>query len=404
MLRAAILLAVLAAAPAQAETRHVSPTGDDAGAGDATHPWRSFTRAASTLKPGDRLVIGPGTYRETLGLSVSGAPGRPIVVEGRGRPRIVGFEDGVEVKGAWLEITGLDARATSGGSAIRLAPGAHHVRVAGNIAHDSACAGIGAVGTDHLVIEDNQVYGNARRAPWQCSGVSIYEPVPVDAAPGFHNMIRRNRVWDNMNVVVDDAISHSGGRTTDGNGIIVDDFEHSQSPGVPYRYPTLVEANTVFDNGGRGVHVFKSRNVVVAGNVAYHDLKDANLQRPAAEISVIMSAGVTVIDNIAVPRGGDPATMDAYAAGPNLWDANLATGTQPWSAIRSAARPGPHTLAGRDPGFVRPTTDPRTADFRLRPDSPARGAGIAVRFGRAPLVTLDPATRGALGPAYARLP
>ena len=95
MLRAAILLAVLAAAPAQAETRHVSPTGDDAGAGDATHPWRSFTRAASTLKPGDRLVIGPGTYRETLGLSVSGAPGRPIVVEGRGRPRIVG---GLRVK------------------------------------------------------------------------------------------------------------------------------------------------------------------------------------------------------------------------------------------------------------------------------------------------------------------
>ena len=403
MLRAAILCAALAAAPAQAATRYVSPAGDDAAAGDAAHPWRGFPRATAALKPGDLLVILPGEYRDTLTLAISGAPGKPIRIAGRGRPRIVGYANGIDVSGAWLEITGLDARATGEASAVQL-KGAHHVRVADVWAHDSACAGIGAVGTDHLLIEENRVWGNARRAPWQCSGVSIYEPVAVDAAPGFHNVIRRNRSWDNMNVVVDDAISHSNGHTTDGNGIIIDDFEHSQSPGVPYRYGTLVAGNTVFDNGGRGVHVFKSRNVVLVGNVAYLDLKDRNLQRPAAEISAVMSAGVTVLDNIAVPRGSDPTMMDAYAAGADAWDANLATGPQPWSAPRSAAKPGARTITGRDPRFVRPTTDPATADFTLRPDSPARRAGIAVHLDGARLVTLDPSAKSDVGPGFTQLP
>ncbi len=402
-MRAALVLAtaLAAVAPASAATRYVSPMGDDAGPGDSARPWRSFGRSTAALKPGDTLVVLPGEYRDTLTLAVSGAPGRPVRISGRGRPRIVGYANGIAISGAWLEVTGLDARATGEGSAVQL-KGAHHVRVADVWAHDSACAGIGAVGTDHLLIEGSRVWGDARRSPWQCSGISIYQPVAVDAAPGFHNVIRRNRVWDTLNVVVDDAVSHANGHTTDGNGIIVDDFEHSQSPGVPYRHGTLVEGNTLFDNGGRGVHVFKSRNVVVVGNVAYHNLKDRNLQRPAAEISAVQSAGVTVLDNIAVPRGGDPAMMDGYAEGPDLWDANLAFGPQSWSAPRSAAKPGPRTITGRDPRFVRPGVDPKAADFTLAPDSPARRSGLAVRLDGPQLVASVPAAPSDMGPGFTR--
>ena len=195
-------------------------------------------------------------------------------------------------------------------------------------------------------------------------------------------MIRGNVSYDNMDVVVVDAISHSGGRTTDGNGVILDDFEHTQGAGgAPYRYPSLVVGNTVFDNGGRGVQVFQSRNVAVVGNTAWHDLKDANLQRPAAEISAAFAAGVTVMDNIAAPRPGEIALMDSYAQGADAWDFNMATGTQPWRAVKSQARHGPHLKVVADPGFVHASADPASADFHLRPDSTARHAGAAVRLG-----------------------
>ena len=74
----------------------------------------------------------------------------------------------------------------------------------------------------------------------------------------------------------DDNVSHSNGHTTYGNGIILDDFDHMQggSTAPPYRAATLVVNNVSFDNGGRGLHVFHSRNVVLVGDVAYHDLKD----------------------------------------------------------------------------------------------------------------------------------
>ena len=386
---------------AAAATRYVSPAGDDSGPGAASRPWRTLAHATASLRPGDRLVVRPGRYAETLNAPVSGAPGRPIVIQGEGRPQIVGGEEGMIVSGAWLELRGLDARATGGGSALRIAPGAHHVVIADDWLHDSACAGVGAVGTDHLLIENNRVWGNGRRAPWQCSGISIYQPIASDDAPGFHNVIRGNTSYDNMDVVVVEAVSHSQGHTTDGNGIILDDFENTQGGGrhTPYRYPSLVIGNTVFDNGGRGVHVFKSRNVAIVGNVAWHDLKDANLQRPAGEISVFMSAGTTVVDNIAVPRAGDAALTDAYATGTNVWDYNFAGGPLPWSAIRSGARRGPNLTTGRDPGFVRASSDPSTADFRLRTGAAAKGTGVAVRLGGPALVRTRARSGGAAPPA-----
>ncbi|MEI6970945.1 MAG: right-handed parallel beta-helix repeat-containing protein [bacterium] len=60
---------------------HVDPVrGDDANPGvSPDHPWRSFGRVnATVLEPGDRVILRPGVYRETLTPRGGGSPDRPV--------------------------------------------------------------------------------------------------------------------------------------------------------------------------------------------------------------------------------------------------------------------------------------------------------------------------------------
>ncbi len=49
--------------------------------GDAGHPVRTISRAAELAGPGDVVVIGPGVYREWVGLTRSGTVDRPITFQ-----------------------------------------------------------------------------------------------------------------------------------------------------------------------------------------------------------------------------------------------------------------------------------------------------------------------------------
>jgi serralysin len=393
----AALLSTLAAAlsrEAFAATYAVSPLGDDQASGGSAAPWRTLHRAAGALRAGDVLVLKAGRYNEPLELSQSGRSDAPISVIGEGRPVVEAVGDAVSIKASYVILKGLEAHSTGWGSAFVIGPDAHHVRVAQNIARDSACAGIAAVSADYVAIEDNEVFGNSRKAPWQCSGISLYQNRAVDQRPGFHNVISGNRIYDNMNVFVDDAVSHSGGRTTDGNGVIVDDFDHTQGAGPVYSGATLIENNVISDNGGRGVHVFHSRNVAIVHNVVFHDLKDRNLQRPAGEISAAFASGVVVFDNIAAPRPGELALYDGYSEGRDDWDYDLAVGQT--LAVRSEATFGPHTLSGPIPQFVRAALG-AGADFHLQSSSPALRQGAALTLGGSALAALRPGVPAPLG-------
>ena len=377
-----------------AATYYVSAAGSDVAAGTSTLPWRTLKRSVRDLKPGDRLIVRAGRYAEPMVVSVSGTPQQPIELIGAGRPLVEAEADAVSLTGSYLLFEGFEAHSSGWGSAIAIGKNNHHVRVVNNLARDSACGGVSAVQTDYLTVEDNRVFGNARRAPWQCSGISIYEAVAHDHARGLHNVIQRNVVYDNMNIFVDDAVSHSNGKTTDGNGITVDDNDHSQNRDLipAYTEATLISDNQVFDNGGRGIHVFKSSNVVVMHNVAFHNLKDANLQRPAAELSAAFSRNVKMFDNIAVARAGEAGLIDAYPQGRDTWDYNWVVADPPLQRIRSDVTWGAHNVVGRDPGFIRADIGP-VADFRLAVASPAKGAGAVVRLGGTQLAEAAPASR-----------
>jgi parallel beta-helix repeat protein len=180
--------------------------------------------------------------------------------------------------------------------------------------------------------------------------------------------------------VVDNKISQSGGKTTDGNGIIIDDFRNTQGGGTgsAYQPATLIENNLVFDNGGRGVHVFLSDNVVVRHNTAFMNLKDRNLMGPRnGEFSAVKANKVVFANNLAVVRDKKMVGfLDSNTSG-NAWDGNLTTGGGRNYVERSDARWGDANLYDVDAKLRAPGIDLANADFHPRPDSPAIKAGIA---------------------------
>lgn len=370
------------ALPAAAKNYYVNgQTGNDTDQGTSTDPFRSFARAVSGLAPGDRLVVASGRYSEALNVTKSGTAEQPIVVIGDGRPLIETDDAPIQVSGSYVEISGFEAHALKLGSAIEVGKRNHHVRIDDNIARDSGCAGIGLLQTDYVIIENNRVFGNSRRSPWQCSGISIYQAINFDHAEGTHNIISRNIVYDNINIVVDNKITNSDGKTTDGNGIIVDDTRHTQGNLTDPVYDglTLIENNIVFDNGGRGIHVFISDHVLVRNNTNYHNLKDQNIgwRQSQGEFMAAYASDVTFVNNISVPRDSMVfGFADFKLTGNNVWDFNLINGGATLAGLDSRKGWGRHNIfesAGVD--FVAASVDPQTANFHLRQGSRAIGAG-----------------------------
>jgi len=108
-LAAALALVSLAAAPpaVAGETYHVAgddPRASDENSGAADRPWKTIVRAASTLEPGDTVLIHAGTYRETVRPGRSGTAASPITYAAvRGEEVII---TGADVITGWTRADG----------------------------------------------------------------------------------------------------------------------------------------------------------------------------------------------------------------------------------------------------------------------------------------------------------
>ena len=75
----ALLFLLLLILPLQANTYYVNGTaGSDSNPGTEERPFASIQKAADVMQPGDDCLIRKGTYRETVTIKHSGAPGLPI--------------------------------------------------------------------------------------------------------------------------------------------------------------------------------------------------------------------------------------------------------------------------------------------------------------------------------------
>ncbi len=394
-----------ATAEATGGTYWVATTGSDTtGDGSYENPWRTINYAVNRkdLGAGDEVVVRPGVYEERVlfwntGGSSEGQFTLRSEVPGAAQIRPTAEQMyPVIVRTDYVTVDGFDVQSngvTAGGIWVSEAS---HTVIRNNIVHDSGGGGIGTHKAEFTVIDGNTVYGNATTHPNHGSGISILEAANVSkdtTTEGFRTIITNNVVYGNY---TGPTVTENH---TDGNGIIIDRLADNE--GEKYLYPTLIENNLVYENGGRGIHVWYSDYVTVRNNTVANNQWDTLATSSwRGELSNANGSHNTWVNNIAIVNTGTNAQN--YAIG-NLagggetnenvvWENNLTfNGTVGVASVRTAggasAPSASENLLGVDPKI----TNGAGADFTLLPNSPALNAGTSA-FGLSP-VDIDGETR-----------
>ena len=255
--------------------------------------------------------------------------------------------------------------------------GVHHIEITHNIVHDSVGNGISASKSEFILIEGNTTFGNASNGAR--SGISVFHAENVSGdttTAGYRTIVRGNVSYGNVTKT---------GAHTDGNGIIIDSFSDPKENYGAYTYPTLVENNVVYENGGKGVQLAWSDNVTVRNNTAWHNSLDQLATGTwKSEISNMNSSHNTFVNNIAVSdlsKSGHTALgnfsnknqTNADIKYANNLTYNGVAGDQALHATtgNSKALAAAGNLLGVLPGFV----DAKGHDFRIVAGSAAIDAG-----------------------------
>ncbi len=279
------------------------------GTGSVDNPILRPRDAFDMAEPGTTIYFRAGTYNDIdLGSNIirnSGTadnwivltpyPDEEVTIDAGGE-----WGNAFAVVGAsFIEISGftmLGRDDSIHGSGVFVKEESHDIRVLNNYMEGFGGAGISLIQSTGLLAENNTVRGNAMRSFFQGSGISIYEPIGPVVENGPSNIIRNNYVVGNYNGVLSRE-----DKLTDGNCIIIDFFNETK-----YQGSTLVENNTCIDNGGRGIHVFNSSNVVARNNTLIGNVRSDDLNGGKAEMVASAGTDIKFYNNLVINRSGIP--------------------------------------------------------------------------------------------------
>lgn len=148
---------------ASAATYHVSVTGDDAGSGDVSSPWRTLRRAASSLAAGDTVLVADGQYDEVVTIATSGSSETTRVTfrsENARGAKVHGFV----IRGDYVTVDGFDIEAAppTNWLGVRV-NGSDHVQVLNSYVHECPMGGISFhFGADYAEARRNHMHHNGQ--------------------------------------------------------------------------------------------------------------------------------------------------------------------------------------------------------------------------------------------------
>ena len=375
----------------------------------ASSAFRTLQRAARELRPGWTIKAMNGTYTtdgstEPLVIDVSGTPDAWITVgaadgqhpsiqipNGPGAwagIHLLGASyviiDGFEIVGQGASVTRAQALRNDGtqplfnhnciyvdgvGAAGLHPPIPHDVIIRNSTLRNCTAAGVEVNAGDAITILHNKVANNSWWTVFDTSGIGLYHLTDAPSATvkdGYKNFIVGNEVWGNRNEMPCTACTPVA--VYDGNGIIVDDSQHTQKAlgandtrGVPYTGRTYIANNIVHDNGGRGIHIYRSEHVDVVNNTTWNNLLTTSEFLTWGEVDGFDSRDVQFLNNVSVNLVGKDLTFNEG----NHYDFNV------WDGAK-APNHGPNDILA--PARL---TDPARGNFAPLPGSPALKSGTA---------------------------
>jgi len=354
--------------------------GSDTNDGSSGKPFKTIQKGVDVSIAGDTVLVKDGLYREEADphqsgvlFRRSGAPGawiRVLAYPGD-HPRVTSAtwatfrpEDVAYIEIGGFDITTEKIEGQTDPSLQRnegcgiYAVHAHHIWVHDNRVHDCGGGGIGSGYCDYLTVENNETFRNAFYSIYDCSGISLWQNMDFDDKPGYHNIIRDNRSWENENK---GPTPLNQGKLTDGNGIIID--------GMLGKGAILIENNLCWNNGGRGIQVLGSRNVLIRNNTCAWNERtlEHDTSGPPSDLWAQASERCVLENNIVVARPGQKFVA-GWQTKQITYKNNLFYGYE-----QVAPEVGADNLLGVDPRFKHAELGDAMPDFRLLSSSPAIG-------------------------------
>jgi Putative Ig domain len=307
------------------------------------------TLYASNPKNGNKPDINP-----TTGLAVTADMPNPTYVDKYGGDPAFN-NSGIAI----------DNRAGDGIKAVR----AHHLTVQNSTIRKFGCGGVVVLRADYTTIKNNHIYENAWYSRYGCSGATIFtvNEDPNDTNVGYRNFVTGNVMWNNRGKVWWLQVQ----RYSDGNGFILD-VTAKDTNNQDFKGRTLIANNLAVNNGGSGIHAFEQARADIVNNTAYMNGDKVNYP----DIYAAYSKDVRLFNNIvyARPKANGSIINSRNNNTDVTYDYNVyydATTTTPNIATNTK---GANDIIA-DPQFVNPGLNPLTADFSLKPTSPAINSG-----------------------------
>jgi parallel beta-helix repeat protein len=309
--------------------------------------FKTLAEAANATAAGDGVLVKNGTYTNFEETTSGTASGWVVWRNFPGHKPVISFSSwqGIYVKGSYIEIDGFEikgsnqsvtlAAALAQGKSCQNPSGSyesiyngngiqidgrvssnnpsgtkfHHLNVKNCDIHDCGGGGIQTIQSDYITIVNNKIYNNAWYSIFAPSGISVYQCYNSDSNTTTNrNVIKKNVIYNNKMLVP--WPSHSC-QITDGNGIIIDDNKNTQNGSTlgEYTGKTLIENNVVYENGGRGIHVFIADNITIVNNTCYNNCSTAEISEGEITVigksSTIPNKNCSVYNNIMYVRTGE---------------------------------------------------------------------------------------------------
>jgi hypothetical protein len=444
---------------------YISASGSDTNNGSSDSPWLTLRHADSTPRaPGDCINVAPGTYdglTVTRGGNAAKATGYVVyrcqtmdacIINGNAghsgseavdfdfshasasQPNTVNYVqfDGFVLVGKppAAQGYGVGFNVYNGDNSNKVA--SHHVWLLNSIVHGFGQGGIAFCCGEYQYSIHNTSYGNANtQCDAQGSGLAInishtipgYTPT-VDDKTNPNSLLGPTwekgdgtffRIVFEYNVTYNNALTRCGTISkpfdTDGNGIIFDTNAGFAGNSTNYTAPMLAAFNVTYNNGGGGVHVFRSSNVTVANNTCFNNYLDPFMQGSArACIDDSEGSGSTFINNIAVAIPATVSSCGYFVAPYTMWNNSVIGDPQAGQATDTFGNNLTDTIGTSCQGEIhvdngdnysatsnKESTNPMWVDvgntspgmentssgginFALRPGSPAIGYGLAEAY------------------------
>jgi hypothetical protein len=309
---------------------------------------------------------------------------------------LTSLQNGMEITKSYWGVQGweVDGTSISGHCFLATPSGSSNIRnilFANDIAVGCGLAGFEAgnnalAGVDYFAVVGVIVYGTAGGSQSCGSGLIVYEPVASDSLPGTHIYVAGSFSWDNI-----DGNPCGGTAPTDGEGLIFDTFDGSQTSGLsPYTQQAVADNNLLIDNGGRGLVVINNlvgspnnAHVYVRNNTVWGNNTDLNQTNACAcqigELIVIDDNYTEAFRNLAATAAATGVNGDAiYAAWQTNYTqiGNVIYNNDLWSATGSYTNKfDPESLFTFGPSNI--NTNPSFASPAV-PGAPSCGSSSSV--------------------------